>query len=129
DFAEVGGCVGRRIELVGQVRTVKRGIGERSNRRRTPCVLVDFGPPRGDGVRVSVWAENPGQLCDAPDSTWVGRWVSIVGLVEPPYTERSFWRKQTHLGISTENPHEIDLISEEEARFRLRRGDAPAAAP
>jgi hypothetical protein len=129
DFAEVGGSVGRRIELVGQVRKVKRGIGERGNRRGKPCVLVDFGPPRGDGVRVSVWAENSGQLRDAPDASWVGRWVSTVGLVEPPRTERSFWREQTHLGISTENPHEIDLISEDEARFRLRRGDVPAAAP
>jgi hypothetical protein len=128
DFAAVLGCVGQRIELVGQIRGVKRGIGERGNRRGKPCVLIDFGPPRRDGVRVSVWAEDPAQLRDAPDESWVGRWVSIVGLVEPPHTERSFWREQTHLGIGTENPHAIEPISEDEARFRLRRGETPAVA-
>jgi len=128
DFAAVAGCVGQRIELVGQVRGVKRGIGEHGDRRGKPCVLVDFGPPRGDGVRVSVWAENQAQLRDAPDESWVGRWVSIVGLVEPPHTERSFWRARTRVGIGTENPREIDPISEDEARFRLRRGNAPAAS-
>lgn len=128
DFAAVGGCVGQRVELVGRIRGVRRGIGERGNRRGKPCVLIDFGPPRGDGVRVSVWAENLAQLRDAPDANWIGRWVSIVGLVEPPHTERSFWREQTHLGISTENPHEIEVISEDEARSRLRRGETLAVA-
>ena len=127
DFAALGGCVGQRIELVGRVRAVSRGIGERGNRRGKPCVLIDFGPPRRDGVRVSIWAEDQAQLRDAPDKSWVGRWVSIVGLVEPPHTERSFWREQTHLGISTENPHAIEPISEDEARFRLRRGETSSA--
>ena len=35
-----------------------RGVGEHGSRRGKPCVLVDFGPPRRDGVRVSIWAEN-----------------------------------------------------------------------
>ena len=128
DFAAVGGCVGQRVELVGEVRGVRRGVGEHGNRRGKPCVLIDFGPPRGDGVRVSIWSEDQARLREAPDASWVGRWVSIVGLVEPPYTERSFWRQQTHLGISTENPHAIEPISEDEARFRLRRGETPAVA-
>lgn len=125
DFVAVGGCVGQRIELVGRVRGVGRGIGERGNRRGKPCVLIDFGPPRRDGVRVSIWAENSAPLRDAPDESWVGRWVNIVGLVEPPHTERRFWREQTHLGIGTEDPHAIEPISEDEARFRLRRGETP----
>jgi predicted Ser/Thr protein kinase len=128
DFAAVGGCVGQRVELVGQVRGIRRGIGERGNRRGKPCILIDFGPPRGDGVRIYVWAENPARLRDAPDAGWVGRWVSVIGLVEPPHTERSLWRRQTHLGIGTENPHEIEAISEDEARFRVRCGDARPVA-
>jgi predicted Ser/Thr protein kinase len=128
DFAAVAGCVGQRIELVGRVRGVRRSVGDHGKGRGKPCVLIDFGPPRGDGVRVSVWAENPSELGDAPDESWAGRWVSIVGLVEPPHTVRSFWRQHTHLGIGTENPHEIEPISEDEARFRLRRGETQTVA-
>ena len=127
DFSAFEQCVGQRVELIGQVRGIRRGLGERGNRRGKPFVLLEFAAPRRDGVRVTIWGDNLAQPGGAPDESWAGRWVSIVGLVEPPVTERHFWSSQTCIDVSTENPHEIEFVAEDEARFRLSRGGSAAA--
>jgi hypothetical protein len=129
DFAAVRQQIGHRVELVGRVCTIRNGLGERGRRRGKSCVALNFAAGRGDSVEVMIWAEAPAPLREAPDERWVGRCVSVVGLVEPPYIERRFWSQYTHLGISTENVHEVEVISEAEMHFRLRRGDSVGPAP
>ena len=129
DFAAVGKYVGQRVELVGRVNSITDGLGARGRRRGKPRVSLNFAASRGDGVRVVIWAQDQAPLRDARDERWIGRCVSVVGLVEPPYVEQRFWSQQTLLGISTENLHEVEIISGEEMRFRLRRGDSVAPSP
>jgi hypothetical protein len=129
DFAGLGQYVGQRVELVGRVDSIRNGLGERGRHRGKPRVSLNFAASRSNGVRVLIWAEDPALLRDAPDERWIGRCVSVVGLVEPPYVEWRFWSQHTLLGISTENVHEVEIISDEEMRFRLRRGDSVAPSP
>lgn len=140
DFAAVARCVGQRIELVGRVVGVRTGIAaaERGRVQGRPCVVVDFAPPAGDGAEVTLCADGAELPRDAPDDGWVGRWVSVVGLIDPPRVEQHFWSRRTRVGVTTASPHEIELLPEQEAQFRLRRGGraeqtappaAPAAAP
>ncbi len=129
DFAAVQHCVGQRVELVGRVLSVRNGLGERGRRRGKSCVSLSFAAGRGDSVEVMIWVEAPVPLRETPDERWIGRCVSVVGLVEPPYSERRFWSQHTRLGISTENAHEVEIISEAEMRFRLYRGESVAPSP
>jgi hypothetical protein len=87
DFAAVMSQVGNRIELVGRIHAVKRGVGKRGRGRLQPYVFVNFGHWRGDIVKLTIWSEGLAQLSDVPDEKWIGRWVSVVGLVDQPILE------------------------------------------
>ncbi len=119
DYAGVTRVVGQRIELVGRIHAVKHGMGRRGRGRGKPWVFVNFGPWRGDIVKLTIWSEGLAQLQDWPDDNWVGRWVSVVGLVDPPYAGKHYNFNYTHVGITIENPQQINIISENEAKFRL----------
>ncbi len=58
-----------------------------------------------------------GALTQRPDQGWVGKWVSVVGLMEPPYRSRKY--KYSHLAISITQANQFHVITESEARFRL----------
>jgi hypothetical protein len=130
DFAGVLRHVGQRVELVGRIDAVRQGVGERA-RRRERCIFVDFAPSRAGIVRATLWAEEPLRLREAPDASRAGRWVSVIGLVGPPCRSGYLWSRRSYVGIATENPRALDIISEAEARFRLCRdnGAAPQASP
>lgn len=110
--------VGDRIELIGKIVEVKTG----STRHRKPYVFVNFGPWQGKSVRISIWSEGLSALAQKPDAqkpnrSWIGKWVSVVGLMEPPYENRKY--QYTHLAISITQANQLCIISELEAKFRL----------
>jgi hypothetical protein len=111
--------VGQRIELIGRIQTVKHGVGKRGKGRGKPYVFVNFGNWLGNIVKLTIWSEGLAQLQELPDDSWIGRWISVTGLVDPPYSGKHFGRPYTHVGITIETPQQINVINEGEAKFRL----------
>jgi serine/threonine protein kinase len=116
--------VGSVVELIGKVTDVKRGF---SSRGRGPYVFVNFGDWRGNIVKLTVWSAALPKVKDQINSSLTGCWVSVVGLVEPPYVSRKF--NYSHLSIDIAGPSQVRKISESEAMFRLGRGTAISEAP
>lgn len=105
--------VGDRVELIGRIIEVKQG----KTRHGKPYVFLNFGPWQGKIVKISIWPEGLGALAQNPDQGWIGKWVSVVGLLEPPYRSRKY--NYSHLAISIKKANQLHLITESEARFRL----------
>jgi hypothetical protein len=57
-----------------------------------------------------------------PSESWTGRWISVIGLVEPPYEGAHYGRAYRNVGITVILGNQIAHISEREAKFRLGRG-------
>jgi hypothetical protein len=111
--------VGQRIELIGRIQAVKHGVGKRGRGRGKPYVFVNFGNWLGNIVKLTIWSEGLAQLRELPDDGWIGRWISVTGLVDAPYSGKHFGRQYTHVGITIESPQQINVITEREAKFRL----------
>lgn len=117
-YAQILALVGSRIELIGQIQSVRRDRGV----NKKPYIFVNFTDWRGNAVKLSIWSDGMKAIePHLPDDSWVGRWLSVTGLVEPPY-ERN--ERSTHLSITISSPSQMRQISEQEARFRLRGGGA-----
>lgn len=105
--------VGDKIELIGQIFEVK----EDNTRHGKPYVFINFGPWQGHIVKLSIWSEGLQALNNKPTVSWVGKWISVVGLVEPPFISKKY--KYSHLSINITQGTQLRLISEQEAKFRL----------
>lgn len=106
--------VGQRIELIGQIKSVKEGTTINGQ----PYVFLNFGNWRHESVKLSIWHETLTQMVEKPNQSWRGMWVSVVGLLEPPYSNKRFG--YTHLSINITYSSQILLITEDEALRRLR---------
>jgi hypothetical protein len=113
DYSYCLGYVGDKVELIGLIVEVKHD----NARNGKPYVFINFGPWKGEIVKVSIWSEGLEALAETPSSSWVGKWISVVGLMEPPYVSRKY--KYSHLAISITQANQIHVITEKEARYRL----------
>ena len=129
DFPSVLARVGDRIELVGRVVSVFEGVGRRGRGRGRPYVFVNFGLWNGQSVKVTIWSEGLSGLSTPPNQTWVGKWLSVTGLIEPPYNGQRYGRAYTNVGITVTSDNQIVQLTEKDARFRMGKpsddGDAP----
>jgi hypothetical protein len=114
DFNAAMKRVGDRVELVGKIVEVKRNF---SRRGRRPYVFINFGAWRGSIVKISIWSEGLAELREQPSAGWVGRWVSVVGLMDPPYESQKYGYR--HLSVTVEKDGQIQFLNETQARFRL----------
>lgn len=105
--------VGEKVELVGKIVEVKHD----QSRHGKPYVFINFGPWRGHIVKISIWSEGLEALKAKPTKNWEGKWISAVGLMEPPYVSKKY--HYSHLSISITQASQLHLIDEKEARFRL----------
>ncbi|MGV8991269.1 MAG: CFI-box-CTERM domain-containing protein [Thiobacillus sp.] len=105
--------MGDRVELIGRIVEVK----ENQARNGKPYVFINFGPWQGEIVKVSIWSEGLAVLKQRPNQGWVGKWISVVGLMEPPYRSRKY--KYSHLAISITQANQLHVITDSEAKFRL----------
>lgn len=105
--------VGDKVEVIGRILDVK------PNRARNgkPYVFINFGDWRGRIFKVSIWSEGLAAIKIPPDETWIGKWLSVVGLMEPPYSNPKF--KYSHLSISVTASGQMTLIAESDAKWRL----------
>ncbi|KAK43436.1 hypothetical protein BG58_32405 [Caballeronia jiangsuensis] len=114
NYQRVHGYVGQMVELVGEVIDVGGGMSRRGGR---PYVFVNFGDWRGKCVKLAIWSDALEKMRVQPDSSWKGRWLSVKGLVDPPYSNPK--REYTHLSITISSPGLVQQIAGEEARYRL----------
>lgn len=105
--------VGDKVEVIGRILDVK------TNRARNgkPYVFINFGDWRGRIFKVSIWSEGLAAIKTPPDETWIGKWLSVVGLMEPPYSNPKF--RYSHLSISVTASGQMTLIAESDAKWRL----------
>jgi hypothetical protein len=111
NFALVTKQVGNRVELVGRVtkvHTAKTKYGK-------PYCFVFFNDSR-QSVKLNIWSEGLAKLAGAPSPAWVGKWLSVQGLVDPAYSGRY----GTSLSITITSNSQLRTIAETEARHRLR---------
>lgn len=112
DYSLVFGCIGQMVELVGRVVSVAEGRS-----RRGPYVFVNFGDWRGRSVKLAIWSEALGRMRSKPNSSWEGRWLSVKGLIDPPYSSAK--HGYTHLSITISSPSLVHQIATDEAKYRL----------
>ncbi len=116
DYSSCLGYVGDRVELIGRIVGVKEGTA----RSGKPYIFINFAPWRGEGVKISIWSEGLDSLTQLPDRSWIGKWLSVVGLMEPPYRNPKLG--YSHLSISVTQASQMHVITEPEAQLRLRSG-------
>ncbi len=106
--------VGDVVELIGQIVEVKKDRTRHGN----SYVFVNFGHWQGKTTKLNIWSEGLATLQNIPTEAWVGKWVSVIGLMEPPYVNRRF--KYEHLAITITQNNQIKIITQQEAHFRLK---------
>lgn len=105
--------VGDKVEIIGLVLEVKLN----NTRNGESYIFINFGPWRGQIFKIAIWSEGLAAIANAPDASWVGKWVSVVGLMEPPYVSVRY--NYSHLSINVTTKAQMTVITEDEAKFRL----------
>lgn len=126
NYSQVLQMVGSRVELVGRVYAVTH---QRTSSGK-PYIFVNFADWRGQAVKLSIWSEGIDAIRpNLPDTSWVGRWLSVSGLIDPPFSKGSRSGRYTHLSITISAPGQIQPLAEKDAKFRLQvAGKATGAA-
>jgi hypothetical protein len=107
------GRVGDKVEVIGRIVEVKLDKA----RNGQPYIFINFGPWQGQIFKIAIWSEGITAISQKPDTLWVGQWISVIGLMEPAYTNSRF--KYSHLSINVTANGQMSVISEAEAKFRL----------
>src|SRR5262245_44625996 len=124
--------VGDRVELIGRIVEVEPGSRKRGKGRAQRYVFLNFGSGRGNIVKISIWSDGLAKLKEQPSKAWIGRWVSVTGLMDVPYQSKRYGHK--HLSITVQEDGQIQPLDEAEAGFRLasiappRDGGLPSTA-
>jgi hypothetical protein len=127
--------VGDRVELIGRIVEIKPGSRKRGKGRIERYVFINFGSWRGNIIKISIWSDGLAKLKEQPSKAWIGRWVSVTGLMDVPYESKRHGYK--HLSITVQEDGQMQQLDEAEAGFRLasiskaslpRAGSSPSAS-
>jgi serine/threonine protein kinase len=119
-FSDVERQVGNKVELVGQV--VKVTLSK--TRYGRPYCFVFFNSSR-QSVRLNIWSDGLKKLPSTPDQSWVGKWLSVQGLIDPPYDSKY----GTSLSVTISTSNQLRTISSQEAAHRLRAPKSGTETP
>ncbi|MGE3335522.1 MAG: hypothetical protein AB7I36_17905 [Rhodospirillaceae bacterium] len=122
NFAATMRRVGDKVELIGKIVSVKSGVGKRGRGKGRPYVFINFGPWNRESVKITIWSEGLGAISNPPTEAWVNRWISVTGLIEPPYQGQHYGKPYTNVGITVVSNNQIIQLSEKDAKFRLNGG-------
>jgi serine/threonine protein kinase len=122
DYTGLLRASGRKVEVVGRVEEVKHGVTQHER----PYVFLNFGHWRENILQITIWDEGLENFPRKPDSSLVGSWLSVTGLLDQPY--RSERLNYTHVSITVHDPSQVRAIKRGEAAFRLDKG-FPDTAP
>jgi hypothetical protein len=109
--------VGDRVELIGRIVEVTPGSRKAGKGPPKRYVFINFGSSRGNIVKISIWSDGLAKLKEQPSAAWIGRWVSVTGLIDVPYENKRYGHK--HLSITVQEDGQIQQLSETEAGLRL----------
>jgi hypothetical protein len=109
--------VGDRVELIGRIVEVTPGSRKAGRGPPKHYVFINFGSSRGNIVKISIWSEGLAKLKEQPSNDWIGRWVSVTGLIDVPYENKRYGHK--HVSITVQDDGQIQQLSEAEAGLRL----------
>lgn len=110
------GCllrVGDKVEVIGHITNVKESLDKNGN----PFIFINFSDWRGHVFKLSIWSDGIAALAERPTRAWVGRWISVVGLMEPRFS--SDGGRSSNVSISIATQGQITNLSEGEAHWRL----------
>lgn len=105
--------IGDKVEVIGKIIDVKLN----KTRNGKPYIFVNFGDWRGNIFKISIWSEGISALPSKPDASWIGKWISVIGLMEPPYVSGKY--KYSHISITVTTIGQMTVLSETDARWRL----------
>lgn len=105
--------IGNQVEVVGKILEVSSN----TTRYGKPYIFINFGDWRGNIFKITIWSEGLDIIIDKPDSSWIGKWISIKGLMEAPYTNKRY--KYSHISITLTKKSQLFRIDEIEAKKRL----------
>ncbi|OQC56817.1 MAG: hypothetical protein BWX54_01323 [Verrucomicrobia bacterium ADurb.Bin018] len=101
--------VGERIEVRGEITEVHYG---RSRNTQREYVLISFTNYwQGPQFRIAIWNLVLPQMQRRPDDSWVGRYVSVSGLVDPEYQYTNRGRSYPRLGITIQEENQLRFIN------------------
>ena len=126
DFAQCCRHIGDRVELIGRIVRVANATDPLSVAR---CLRVDFGTQLHDMTCLKIWHESRSPPHAIPDDTWLGEWVSAVGLVEPVVSGQGSAQGQKHIAISITEPFQLQRLTEADAFHRLLARTERASRP
>lgn len=121
DYQECLSKVGDKVEAIGKVVDVHFGKDKKNGK---PYIFINFGNWVGQIFKVSIWSDSLRKMQVKPDKSWVGKWLSVVGLMEPPYVNKKF--NYSHLSITISTFGQMNLIDEHEAKWRLSKEVVPS---
>jgi hypothetical protein len=107
--------VGDRVELIGRIVEIKPGSRKQGKGRSKRYVFINFGSWRGNIVKISIWSDGLARLKEQPSAKWIGRWVSVTGLIDVPYETKLY----KHLSITVQDEGQIQWLDDAQAGFRL----------
>src|SRR6266567_1777696 len=107
--------VGDRVELIGRIVEIKPGSRKQRKGRSKRYVFINFGSWRGNIVKISIWSDGLARLKEQPSAKWIGRWVSVTGLMDVPYETKLY----KHLSITVQEEGQIQWLDDAQAGFRL----------
>ncbi|WP_018990877.1 protein kinase family protein [Aromatoleum toluclasticum] len=123
DYAAFARSIGRMVELVGKV----VDVSESRSKYGKPYIFVNFAPWTGKCVKLAIWSDALGKGGNRPTKAWVGKWVTIRGLVEPVYSNPKF--KYEHISITVAALSQISELTQGEAQYRLEAPTRTTTAP
>jgi hypothetical protein len=117
NFARCCAHVGDRVELIGRI---VRVASSHATATAAASLRVEFAERSHDVVCLKIWPDALAGLTQAPDQTWVGQWLSTVGLVEPVHSAGQGTQRRKYLAISITEQSQLHRLTETEAQHRLR---------
>ena len=115
-FARCCTQVGNRVELIGRIVRVEMGGMSELNPN---CLRIDFGEHAQDMVCLKIWPDALARMEQVPDPTWVGHWISAIGLVDPVTNSDSGVHRHRDVEISITEQTQLQWLTDAEARYRL----------
>jgi hypothetical protein len=112
---------GQMVELVGRIIEVKID----KTRYGKPYVFINFAHWKGKAVKITLWSDALATGGGQPTERWVGRWVTIKGLVEPVFVRARY----EHISITAGSLSQISQLTEKEAKYRLSQKTVGRAVP
>ena len=107
--------VGDRVELIGRIVEIKPGSRKQGKGGNKRYVFINFGSWRGNIIKISIWSDGLARLKEKPSAAWIGRWVSVTGLMDVPYETKL----NKHLSITVQEEGQIQWLDDAQAGFRL----------